>query len=85
MIELGHDQAYLLQQALNALQLSAFYLPLSVAFAMIQAITRRIFLSFGDLAMFASFAAIYLISLPEQLASALPFYAGQRLALPCPG
>jgi branched-chain amino acid transport system permease protein len=59
MIELGHTEAYFLQQALNALQLSAFYLPLSVAFAMIQAITRRIFLSFGDLAMFASFAAIY--------------------------
>lgn len=48
-----------LQQFINTLQLLSFYLPLSVAFAMIQAITRRIFLSFGDLAMFGSFAAIY--------------------------
>lgn len=59
MTGIGHDQAYLLQQVFNALQLSAFYLPLSVAFAMIQAVTRRIFLSLGDLAMFASFAAVY--------------------------
>jgi len=49
-----------LQQFINILQLLSFYLPLSVAFAMIQAITRRIFLSFGDLAMFGSFAAIYI-------------------------
>ena len=49
-----------LQQFINTLQLLSFYLPLSVAFAMIQAITRRIFLSFGDLAMFGSFAAIYI-------------------------
>ena len=48
-----------LQQSINTVQLLSFYLPLSVAFAMIQAITRRIFLSFGDLAMFGSFAAIY--------------------------
>ncbi|MBG1233739.1 branched-chain amino acid ABC transporter permease [Aestuariivirga litoralis] len=56
---LGSQAAYILQQALNALQLSAFYLPLAVAFALIQSITRRVFLSFGDLAMFGSFAAVY--------------------------
>lgn len=59
LAELGRNEAYYLQQLLNAVQLAAFYLPLAVAFAMIQAITRRIFLSFGDFAMFASFAAIY--------------------------
>lgn len=48
------------QQFINTVQLLSFYLPLAVAFAMIQAITRRIFLSFGDLAMFGSFAAIYI-------------------------
>jgi branched-chain amino acid transport system permease protein len=53
------DLAFYLQQGLNVLQLGAFYLPLALAFALIQAITRRIFLSAGDLAMFASFAAIY--------------------------
>ena len=48
-----------LQQLINGAQLASFYLPLAVAFAIIQAITRRIFLSFGDFAMFGSFAAIY--------------------------
>ncbi len=47
------------QQCLNIVQLAGFYLPLAVAFALIQGITRRIFLSFGDFAMFGSFAAIY--------------------------
>ncbi|MFO1032709.1 MAG: branched-chain amino acid ABC transporter permease [Hyphomicrobiales bacterium] len=56
----AHEAAYVLQQVLNALQLAAFYLPLSLAFALLQAITRRIFLSFGDFAMFGSFAAVYL-------------------------
>ncbi len=53
------DLAFHLQMVLNALQLGAFYLPLALAFALIQGITRRIFLSAGDLAMFASFAAVY--------------------------
>lgn len=48
-----------LQQFLNGVQLAGFYLPLAVAFAIIQGITRRIFLSFGDFAMFGSFAAVY--------------------------
>jgi branched-chain amino acid transport system permease protein len=55
-----HQAAYVLQQLLNATQLVAFYLPLALAFALLQAITRRIFLSFGDLAMFGSFAAVYI-------------------------
>jgi branched-chain amino acid transport system permease protein len=51
--------AYFLQQVLNAIQLATFYVPLAVAFALIQAITRKVFLSFGDVAMFGSFAAVY--------------------------
>ncbi len=39
--------------------MASFYLPLALAFAILQAITRRIYLSFGDFAMFASFAAVY--------------------------
>jgi branched-chain amino acid transport system permease protein len=54
-----HTPAFLLQQLLNAVQIASFYLPLALAFAIMQAITRRIFLGFGDLAMFGSFAAIY--------------------------
>lgn len=54
-----HDLGFAFQQCLNALQLAGFYLPLALAFAIMQALTRRIFLSFGDMAMFASFAAVY--------------------------
>jgi branched-chain amino acid transport system permease protein len=53
------ELAYFLQQAINAAQLATFYVPLAVAFALIQAITRKVFLSFGDIAMFGSFAAVY--------------------------
>ncbi len=51
--------AYFLQQILNTVQLATFYVPLAVAFALIQALTRKVFLSFGDVAMFGSFAAVY--------------------------
>ncbi|HEY4996115.1 MAG TPA: branched-chain amino acid ABC transporter permease [Aestuariivirga sp.] len=50
---------YLFQQLLNALQLAGFYLPLAVAFSLIQAISGRVFLSFGNVAMYGSFAAVY--------------------------
>jgi branched-chain amino acid transport system permease protein len=53
------DPAYWLQQFFNILHLASFYVPLATAFALIQGITRRVFLSFGDVAMYASFAAIY--------------------------
>jgi len=54
-----HQAAYALQQFLNMAQLASFYAPLAVAFALIHAITRRVFLSFGEFAMFGSFAAVY--------------------------
>lgn len=53
------ELAYFLQQTINVAQLSTFYVPLAVAFALIQAISRKVFLSFGDIAMFSSFAAVY--------------------------
>jgi branched-chain amino acid transport system permease protein len=51
--------SYWLQQLLYFAQIASFQLPLAVAFALTQGVTRRIFLSYGDLAMFASFGAIY--------------------------
>ncbi len=56
---MNQKAAYLLQLCLNIIQLASFYAPLAVAFSLIQAITRRVFLSFGDFAMFGSFAAVY--------------------------
>ncbi len=56
---MGKEASYALQQFLNLAQLASFYAPLAVAFALIHAITKRVFLSFGDFAMFGSFAAVY--------------------------
>jgi hypothetical protein len=56
---LSHEFGYWLQQFMNACTLASFYVPLAVAFALMQGITSKIFLSFGDFAMFAAFAAIY--------------------------
>ncbi len=56
---LSRDFGYWLQQALNALTLASFYIPLAVAYALVQGITNKIFLSFGDFAMYAAFASIY--------------------------
>jgi branched-chain amino acid transport system permease protein len=56
---MNQQSAYFLQLFLNIIQLASFYAPLAVAFSLIQAITRRVFLSFGDFAMFGSFAAVY--------------------------
>ena len=54
------EMAYYAQQFLNVVQLSTFYVPLAVAFALIQSVTRKVFLSFGEVAMFGSFGAVYL-------------------------
>lgn len=50
---------YWLQQLLNALVLAAFYATLATAYALMQGITNKIVLSFGDFAMFGAFAAVY--------------------------
>jgi len=57
---MNQQSAYFLQLFLNIIQIASFYVPLAVAFSLIQAITRRVFLSFGDFAMFGSFAAVYI-------------------------
>ncbi len=81
------ELAYFLQQILNTVQLATFYVPLAVAFALIQAITRKVFLSFGDVAMFGSFAAVYvcfasLLSGYDELSSAL---ISLLIAIACAG
>ena len=56
---LSDEFGYWLQQFINACTLASFYVPLAVAFALVQGITNKIFLSFGDFAMYAAMAAIY--------------------------
>jgi branched-chain amino acid transport system permease protein len=56
---LDPQTAYWVQQLLNAIILASFYVPLAMAYALVQGLTNRIFLSFGDFAMYATFAAIY--------------------------
>jgi branched-chain amino acid transport system permease protein len=58
-MELDPQIAYWVQQLLNAVVLASFYVPLAMAYALVQGITNKIFLSFGDFAMYATFAAIY--------------------------
>ncbi len=55
----NHETAYWIQQFLNAVTLASFYIPLAVAYALVQGITNKIFLSFGDIAMFSTFGSIY--------------------------
>jgi branched-chain amino acid transport system permease protein len=56
---LSRELGYWLQQFLNACTLASFFVPLAVAYALVQGITNKIFLSFGYFAMNAAFAAIY--------------------------
>ncbi len=51
--------AYWIQQALNGLMLASLYVTLATAYALLQGITNRIILSFGDFATYGSFAAVY--------------------------
>lgn len=53
------ELAYWLQRVIQILVLCGFYMPLAVAFALVQGISNRVFLSFGDFAMFGAFAAVY--------------------------
>jgi len=50
---------YWLQQLLNGLVLASFYATLATAYALLQGITNKIVLSFGDFAMFGAFGAVY--------------------------
>ncbi|MGH6854507.1 MAG: branched-chain amino acid ABC transporter permease [Aestuariivirga sp.] len=51
--------AYWLQQLINCLVLASLYVTLASAYALLQGITNRIILSFGDFATYGSFAAAY--------------------------
>ncbi len=55
----GRDSAlYFLQQLLNAVQVSAFYALLTVAYVLVYGITNRINLAFGATAMWAGYLTI---------------------------
>lgn len=86
-MDTAHHMGYWLQQALNALQLASFYVPLAVAFMLIQAISRRVFLSFGDFTMFGSFAAVYgsLALLLQGHPSGLVLLSSLLLSIGCAG
>jgi branched-chain amino acid transport system permease protein len=82
---MSQQAAYIVQQLFNVAQLASFYLPLALAFAIMQSTTRRIFLGLGEVAMFGSFAAIYvcfaaLLRGEEDIVSALSALA---LAIAC--
>jgi branched-chain amino acid transport system permease protein len=83
----AHQTGYWLQQFLNAGQLASFYVPLAIAFMLIQAISRRVFLSFGDFTMFASFAAVYscLAMLLQGHTSVLILMTSLLLSMACAG
>jgi branched-chain amino acid transport system permease protein len=50
---------YILQQLSNALVVGCFYSLLAVSYALVHGLTNRIVLSFGDMAMFSAFVAVY--------------------------
>jgi len=50
---------YIAQQISNALVVGCFYSLLAVSYALVHGLTNRIVLSFGDMAMFSAFVAVY--------------------------
>lgn len=54
----GVQALYLLQQCLNALQISAFYALIAVAYVLFHGIANRFNLAFGALAMWAGYLAV---------------------------
>ncbi|MBI2718648.1 MAG: branched-chain amino acid ABC transporter permease [Rhizobiales bacterium] len=50
---------YWLQQTVNGLVLASLYVTLATAYALLQGITNRIILSFGDFATFGALTAVY--------------------------
>jgi branched-chain amino acid transport system permease protein len=72
--------AYVLQQFINALALSAVYALLATAYSLIYGITGRINLAFGELAMLGAYGAIGAIAVLVGLGLGDPF-AGVAVAL----
>jgi branched-chain amino acid transport system permease protein len=52
---------YILQQVANALVVGSFYSLLAVSYALVHGLTNRIVLSFGEMAMFGAFCAVYAV------------------------
>jgi branched-chain amino acid transport system permease protein len=50
---------YIAQQLANAAVVGCFYSLLAVSYALVHGLTNRIVLSFGDMAMFSAFVAVY--------------------------
>lgn len=50
---------YAIQQAVNALNLAAFYVPLALAYALIYGLIGRINMAFGEFAMIGAFGAVF--------------------------
>ena len=55
------SSGYILQQLSNALVVGAFYSLLAVSYALVHGLTNRIILSFGEMAMFGAFCAVYAV------------------------
>jgi branched-chain amino acid transport system permease protein len=72
--------AYVLQQFINALALSAVYALLATAYSLIYGITGRINLAFGEIAMLGAYGAIGAIAVLVSLGLDDPF-AGIAVAL----
>jgi branched-chain amino acid transport system permease protein len=53
------SSGYIVQQFSNALVVGCFYSLLAVSYALVYGLTNRIVLSFGDMAMFSAFVAVY--------------------------
>src|SRR6476620_11191618 len=60
---LVRSAGYGFQQLLNAFMVAALYSLLAVAYALLHGITNRIVLSFGDIATFGAFYAVYVMLL----------------------
>lgn len=56
---LAFSPGYVIQQGINAGLIAALYCLLAIAYSLIHAVMNRIILSFGDIAMFGAFAAVY--------------------------
>lgn len=61
MVQASAEAGYWLQQGLNGLFLATLYAVLATAYALLQGITNRIILSFGDIATFGAFAAVSVV------------------------
>jgi branched-chain amino acid transport system permease protein len=58
MQDISGSAGYWIQQLLNGIFLASLYAVLATAYALLQGITNRIILSFGDVSTFGAFAAV---------------------------